>query len=351
MKKPMLLLSATLFTGLASAQSSLTMFGLLDVTLSRSTGSIASKNQLTQGSWGASRLGFRGTEDLGGGLAASFWIEAAVFPDTGTGGSTDTNNQPSGVTPAQGLTFNRRSTVSLLGNFGEIRVGRDFTPTFWNLNYGDVFISSGAGQAINYANSIVPLSTVGVRVSNSVSYWLPKNAFGITAQATHYFGENPSNVAGPHDGSGNALRLGYDGNGAFMAGIAYGRTTYASGDAVQRNVFVGYRYAEGGKVVAEFSRDSLGTLDATGGAVGATYTWGAHLLRAAYSWYGNDAAGNPKTRRYAIGDVYYLSKRTWLYVDLVRQANTGGATAALNGAVTGPNAPSKALELGYVVSF
>ena len=76
-----------------------------------------------------SRLGFRGTEDLGGGLNASFWLEAGLNNDNGTGASTSTNNSTStsqaGASGSQGLTFNRRSTVSLASTWGELRLGRD----------------------------------------------------------------------------------------------------------------------------------------------------------------------------------------------------------------------------------
>ena len=67
-----------------------------------------------------SRWGIRGTEDLGGGLYAGFWLESAVLPDTGA---------------AQAAFWGRRSTVSLGSkDYGELRLGRDYTPTFWNIS-------------------------------------------------------------------------------------------------------------------------------------------------------------------------------------------------------------------------
>ena len=129
-----------LLAGVASAQSSVTLFGVVDATVSatvRAKASSRQARQLTNSGYNSSRLGFRGTEDLGGGLAASFWLEAGVNNDDGTGAATSSNNQRVGTTSAhrsgtQGLTFNRRSTVSLSGGFGELRLGRDYTPTFWN---------------------------------------------------------------------------------------------------------------------------------------------------------------------------------------------------------------------------
>jgi predicted porin len=102
-----------------------TLFGIVDAAISGTTsnftnGTSASTTRMDGSGYNSSRLGFRGTEDLGGGLAASFWLEAGLSNDTGVAGS-------SAVT---GQLFNRRSTVSLSGGFGEIRLGRDYKATF-----------------------------------------------------------------------------------------------------------------------------------------------------------------------------------------------------------------------------
>ena len=68
----------------AQAQSSVTVFGALDAALTHSKGSVASGTTVSNNHWGASKLGFRGIEDLGGGLKAGFWIEGAL---AGTDGS------------------------------------------------------------------------------------------------------------------------------------------------------------------------------------------------------------------------------------------------------------------------
>src|SRR5690606_31040405 len=122
---------------------------VVDAAIQHGTGSIADRTQLVEGSYASSRLGFRGTEDLGGGLSASFWLEAALDTDDGEGQATNSNNQASGTGAAvagrQGLTFNRRSTVSLSGGFGEVRLGRDYVPQFWNLSVFDPFGTRGVG--------------------------------------------------------------------------------------------------------------------------------------------------------------------------------------------------------------
>ncbi len=115
MKKSSFILGALCaLTGAAFAQSSVTIFGVVDLNARYIKNGDVKTKQLGFDGLSASRLGFRGIEDLGGGLKAGLWIESALNPDTGT-------------TPAR--FWHRRSTVSLLGGFGELRLGRDLVPT------------------------------------------------------------------------------------------------------------------------------------------------------------------------------------------------------------------------------
>ena len=110
MKKSLIALAVLAASGAAMAQSSVTLFGVVDATYAYGSGSVSNKSQLTNSGYNSSRLGFRGVEDLGGGMSASFWLEAGLNNDNGTGGVTNTNNQAATSTGG-GLTFNRRSTV------------------------------------------------------------------------------------------------------------------------------------------------------------------------------------------------------------------------------------------------
>ena len=117
MKKSVLALAVLgTFAGVASAQSSVTLFGVVDLGL-RYVKNDATTYQVSQDGLASSRLGFRGVEDLGGGLKAGFWLEGSIGPDTGTGSSSFGNGGgATGTTNA--FEFRRRSTLSLSNKWG-----------------------------------------------------------------------------------------------------------------------------------------------------------------------------------------------------------------------------------------
>lgn len=349
MKKHLLLLSAlSLAAAAAHAQSSVTVFGILDVNLAYGSGSIANRTQLYRGGQSTPRIGFRGEEDLGGGLKAGFWLEGQVNPDDGTGAPTNTNNQASGNPPAlaggQGLVFARRSTVSLKGNWGEVRLGRDIVPNYNGLVRGDVFGNVGVGSAILYTAIIA--GDVKVRASNMFSYLSP-NVGGFTVQVSNWRGENASGTPTADDGTGTGLEVVYD-KGPLKLSAGWGRTTYATGDVVESSVHAGYNFGVA-RVVATFSRDSAGSLDANGGEIGVGVPVGQGEAKAEYSYY-RKSTGVDGTK-FAVGYVYNLSKRTALYATAANISNSGGASYALNSASTGKNESSTGYDLGIRHSF
>src|SRR5206468_1950427 len=90
MKKSLLLLSALAASATALAQSSVSVTGTVDLYAQRANGSLTSRSMLSSGGNQTSKLYFRGTEDLGGGLTAGFWLEAGLSLDTGLGNATNT---------------------------------------------------------------------------------------------------------------------------------------------------------------------------------------------------------------------------------------------------------------------
>lgn len=364
MKKSLIALAVLASAGVASAQSSVTLFGIVDATLSRGTGNgtgSASKTQLTNSGYNSSRLGFRGTEDLGGGMSASFWLEAGVSNDNGSGQATNTNNQASGSGSAaagtQGLTFNRRSTVSLAGGWGEVRLGRDYTPQFWNLTVFDPFGTNGVGTTQTLNSTLG--GAVAVRASNSIGYFLPGNLGGFYGQLQHYRGENNSasvitgtTTSNRNDGNGTAARVGYA-NGPVNAAIAYSTTRAATGDIKQANIGGQWDFGVA-KAMAHYTRDRVSSTPSVTGKgylVGALVPVGPGEIRLAYSTYKTNLGDSPKSKKLALGYVHNLSKRTAVYATYARVRNSGGAAQALNGAVTAANNNSSGYDFGIRHSF
>jgi predicted porin len=240
------------------------------------------------------------------------------------------------------------SYANIGGRWGELRFGRDYTPQFWNLAVYDPFFTNGAGttQAIN---SILFVPTA-IRASNSVGYFLPPGLGGFYGQVMYHFGENPHNgAANESDGNGSGLRIGFA-NGPFDVAVTTSRTSYATGDVHQTNAGGSWTFGAL-KLMAEYSRDRFGIVHGKGGLLGGSFDIGPGQVRASYSRYETDAAGDPASKKIAIGYIYNLSKRTALYATYAHVSNSGGATQALNGALTGASMSSTGTDLGLKHTF
>jgi len=352
---------ATSLVDTACAQSNVTLFGAVDLAVAHGTGSISNLNQMEANHLAASKISLKGSEDLGGGLRAGFWVESGFNADSGSGQNTNINNQPSGGVGSGGLTWNRRSHVSLGGDWGEIRLGRDFDPQYLNIADFDPFDLSGTG-ASQVLNSAITGPTL-VRASNSISYlyghgfnaaavgYGPQgfSGSGFQFHAMYYLGENPSGSATSNDGSGYAVRAVYA-IGKFTVAGAVSRTRYAAGDVRQDNMGAGYDFGWA-HVMGEYEWDRKGTVRARGWLAGARVPLPVGSLRVAYSRYGTDAAGNPTAAKWALGYLYPFSKRTTLYTAIARVTNSGPSNQALNGALTAAGTPSSGFDVGVLHSF
>ena len=354
MKKNLFALSVlSAAAGLASAQtSSVTLFGVVDVNLRYVNNDGGVQYQMSQDGLSSSRLGFRGTEDLGGGLAASFWIEGSINPDTGT---------------ALGQNWQRRSTVSLSGKFGEVRLGRDFTSTYWNLGVFDPFGTVGVGSAGNIVllpGTFGPTVPTGgaygtlVRANNMVGYFLPSGiAGGLYGQVQVAAGEN---AFGTKYMGG---RLGYA-NGPFNGAVAYGTTEVTGNiDGDQWNVGASWNF---GMVMlsAYFGNIGIDNLSQDNWFVGASAPIGLWTVKASYGQVSRSGAQGPvnidgqKANMIAVGTTYDLSKRTALYSTWSGINNKDGAQfivaplqnfGRLGGAAANGN--SQGFEIGVKHSF
>lgn len=361
MKKSCFGLALLAFASAACAQSSVTLFGVVDTRVAIGRGSIADKNQLASAGASTPRLGFRGTEDLGGGMSGSFWLEAGLNTDNGTGAPTNVNNQASGgplagINGSQGIVFNRRATVSLASTWGELRAGRDYLPQYWNLYFADPFGNVGVGVPMPFAYTTAgltgnPAANIGVYASNTISYFTPGTLGGFFGHVQYYMGENLKNGAATEDdGSGGGVRVGYA-TGPIYAAVATGRTNYAAGDVRQSNAVGTYDFGLA-KLGLQYSRDKNGAVSGKGWLLSGWVPVGAGQVLASYSQYElSSALANPEGKKIALGYIHQLSKRTALYGTWARLKNSGGAALALNGAATAPNSSATGLDLGIRHTF
>src|SRR5439155_12046149 len=122
---------------------------------------------------------------------------------------------------------------------GEVRLGREYTPIYWNALYSDPFLNSGVGATLVYGNAITGVTRN--RASNSVSYLSPSFLGGVTVNYMHYMGNNPSNVATKDDGNGDQARVLYE-SGPATGSVTYGKTKAAAGDITMENAFAAYDF-------------------------------------------------------------------------------------------------------------
>lgn len=353
----------------AHAQSNVSIYGILDASVSYAKAT-QSKTALRSGDLLAQRLGFRGSEDLGSGLKASFMLEAGISVDNGTGSATNTNNQASGGTAAGALTFNRQSWVGLEGEWGALRLGRTFNPTYRQYIDFDPFGGGGLGASQAAQSSLATYGynpwAVGLRHSNAVEYSLPAKG-ALTGQFMYAMGENASNASTTINGiptdissDGNYLagRLAYK-FGQAQIGFAAGQMKNAAKKNVDEYV-LGGKYALGDVVLMgmySHSKEGIGTKQ-NGWLVGGTLRRNAMAYSLSLSGSQTkklSGASIGKSQKMAALARYHLSKRSSVYLLGVYTRNSDGANQvplfALTSADTAPNQNARAISVGLTHVF
>lgn len=387
MKKTLLALAiAGAFSGAAFAQSSVTLFGVADTgyTYVKGDGNGNIKGMSVSG-LNSSRIGVRGTEDLGGGLKANFWFEAGVNTDSGAGAATNTNNQSTGSS-GTGLSFNRRMFVGLSGGFGEVRLGRNYTPIFMQITSNDPFGTNGVGETnIEVLSGLVPGNGViatTVRASNAIEYLTPPGIGGVYVHGMYALGENASNAGtatvGTNDGRMVGIRAGWAGGPADVS-VAYNKTDYLQlatqgsytvmgiGGTLTFGAFKPMFQVVKHKI--DIANVTAQDPERTDFLLGLVASFGATDLRVAYNHYSlKHVTPNASTLcptctndgavQYSIGPVYNLSRRTAVYgtYSLVDNKGNGNAFQVQTTAVGGrpamtPGGKSSGFEVGLRHSF
>ena len=380
MKKTLVALAALAVVGAASAQSSVTLYGAVDAALSGTTvDGGANRIGLINSGFGSSKLGFMGTEDLGGGLKANFKLEGGLQNDNGAGKGSNTNNQASGAAVAtaggQGLVFGRFAYVGLSGGWGEVRLGNDYISTFLIQVSVDPMNTNGVADGLNLlfrGGSATGQATVA-NARNSIGYTTPVIAGGLTANVQYWMGENASNGAGAAasgSGDGFAISARY-GNGPIFVGLGTQTTrgtasATTTGDFTSSSLAGSYDFGMA-KVTYTYSRETIN--DALGGVgtqttnstnhLGLIVPFGATNVKATYgrSSFSSGAAGvgDVTGTLIGLGADYSLSKRTRLYANWARVSNDGPfnvfTTGGFGTVPVGANGATASWQLGVFHSF
>lgn len=211
MKKTLLALAAIAASSAAFAQSSVTLYGVVDASVENvkgTSGSDKTATRVSSDNLATSRVGLKGSEDLGGGLKTNFNLETNVKVDTGAQGNT--------------RFFDRAAWVGLAGGFGEVRLGR-IDSSIGLLAGNSAILGAQAYDDFKIAKTFS--GDTYRRVDNAVTYLLPKFVDGLTAQVQYSAAAGTSSTTGTEVGGTKAgrnvgLNVQYVA-GAFGAGLGY----------------------------------------------------------------------------------------------------------------------------------
>ena len=312
------------FAGAASAQTNVTIYGLVDMAIQHDNDGASTRTGLDSGEFYGSRLGFKGSEDLGGGLKANFQLENGFGADDGK------LNQG-------GRLFGRQAWVGLSGGFGSVNLGRQWAPIFLVADNIDPFdagmTGAKAGQSTS-AGGMLNIFGTAFRVENAVVYTTP-GLNGFSASLAYAFGEQAGSTSANRQ---VGLSAAYE-NGPVYAGVAFHNANDAAGNA-SKQTLVGGTYNFGvAKAAAAYQQNTsdLNTVDNKNWMIGVTVPVRAtsNVLASYIRSTDNTVATNNNGTQWALGYTHDMSKRTTLYTSYSRNSNDAnsniGGLAAANG--------------------
>ncbi len=327
MKKSLLALAVFgSFAGVASAQTSVVLYGIIDAAVRRDVGlDDSTKLSMRNGSnMNSNRIGFRGTEDLGGGMNAHFVLESGFYSGTGQ------------QTPVTGFAFDRLAFVGVTTGFGTLDMGRVYGPAFYAALSSDPMEAHFTGvdpllrNSVSASQSSTNTTLSNTRTDNALLY---TNKFGdLTVRAMYAFGEVAN---GANSGSTKAVGAVYQ-NANFSLDAAYTRKSISadnSNPAYGNDVVAAYRpanyYTVGGTYTLGGLRASLGYSKESRETAAKDHNervlWAGlrynltPLLAVSSGYFKEDLSSNRGASRkdlYMLAATYALSKRTSLFVEM-----------------------------------
>lgn len=296
MKKSLLALAVLAASGVAMAQSSVTLYGVADASLTKITDKSAMLSTNDRMNNGNSRFGMRGVEDLGGGLKASFNFEAAVNMGTGATDST---------------TFQRGAYVALDGSFGQIYAGRRLSPMFYSIaNYELTGTANYSAEANMFGFG------AGSRNNSFIAYTTPSiSGFKATVGTTLKGNQTGNN------GANTEFTATYN-QGPIAIGMGYETQAYVVG-ASKKYGHIGGAYNFGNFTLAASLQDPSGAKK--GFTIGGSMMFGATSLALDFA---RDTGSAKKSTDYVLELKQPLSKRTFAYGAVHHFGETAAAKAS-----------------------
>lgn len=305
MKKSLLALAVLgAFAGTASADTSnITVYGIVDTGISHIKAHDGTSTTSMGGGIGedGSRLGFKGSEDLGGGLAVNFKLEMGI----------DTSN---GSSAQGGKTFGRNTTVGLSGGFGSVSIGRqndllnNVLASFDPMDEG----FTGTGDVGNLGNGAAAFFPTGAfRMDSSVVYNTPSMS-GFTGHLAYGIGGVADNSAA---GSEYGISADYS-NGPLGLAVGYDHLRNTADTDTTKQWLVGGSYNFGpvtGYIGYGTNKTDSGSTDNRNYLLGVAIPVGAGTILLSYINQDDRTDNDINQHEYAIAYKYAMSKRTDLF--------------------------------------
>jgi predicted porin len=334
-----------LVSSTAMAQSSVTVYGKVDLGLVVDGGNPGGKSvRLASGVTGGSRLGFKGTEDLGGGYVASFQIETGFCADSAAGA-------PNFCTGSNNF-MGRQAHGDLSTPFGTLTAGRVYGTTFLFIAAVDPFGSGLAGQATNVdGKGGFMIEMPAPRLNNAVVYTTPSFG-GLVVNGEMSLGEQTGDWQKSRELATTASYT----KGPLLAGVSYFTLKSASGRNTDKDgVTGGITYDFGvvklhGMVQKVGGHPAAGKIDLLNMMAGASVPVAGGTLLASYLRRDDRTSNDRDVSQWGAGYVYAVSKRTSLYTAYAKIRNTHGATF-FDGNATEQGVGNSAFNLGIAHNF
>ena len=299
MKKSLLALAVLgAFAGAASAQSSVTLYGKVDLGVAKTTNSADKQVRDAAGS----RVGIKGVEDLGGGMKALFGFEHRFNPDTGKDATNDSSN---GSAPgnASNVFWNGYSTVGLGGAFGTVNLGRQYTSSFSLVQ--NAFDPFDGDTVAGLRDSSLRIAPARLRIANSIRY---DGTFGGVKIAAD-IAERTTGTDRPY-----TLAAQYAA-GPVLAAISYENPEGGSDKLL--NAGVAYTFGPAKLALAGSTGKNAANASVKGYLIGATVNVGP-AGRVLVGYAQNKVGSADADKKASVGYRHDLSKRTFLYTDFTR---------------------------------